>query len=112
MSFMDNKVLVGIIFFATITVQSAQPTSAANPDCAELQKRVEAIFADPRAEQCDGNLDGACGDFWRQLDPIYDRMDELNCPVDEADERIGRTKAILLVGDEYNGVKLAAVRCS
>jgi len=86
MTLMKRTGLVGVIIFAAITAQTLRVTAEANPECAELEKKVEAIYADPRAEQCDGNLDGACGEFWSQLDSIYDRMDELSCPVDESDD--------------------------
>jgi len=83
---------------ALVSLSATGLAQAESPECQSLQKQIEAIHADPRAEQCDGSRDGECAAFWDQLDTIYDKFDAAGCsPADGEEEEEGDE------GDEGEG---------
>ncbi len=82
---MKNLNLIWIA--ALISLSATGVSMAESSECQQLQKQIDAIHADPRAEQCDGSRDSECAAFWDQLDAIYDKFDAADCsPADGEEE--------------------------
>ncbi len=82
---------LNLIWIAALISLPAFAQSRPNPECEALKKQIDAIYDDPRAEQCDGSEEGECAAFWDQLDSLFDKYDELGCeaPEDEGGEEGG-----------------------
>jgi hypothetical protein len=84
------KTLNLIRIAALISLAPAGVALAESPECQDLQKQIDAVFADPRADQCDGSRDGECAAFWDQLDAIYDKFDAAGCTPADSEEDEGQ----------------------